>query len=115
MPTYEFRCPEGHEFQRFYKTISSAESEAACPECGATAGRKLSAGAGLLFKGSGFYLTDYGKNAHRGGAPKPAEGGGAAPKSEGKGEAPKSDTPRAEPAKPKTESPKPSAKPTKSE
>ena len=65
MPTYEYRCPEGHEFERFYRKISDAAAEVACPECGKIAARRLSAGAGLLFKGSGFYLTDYGKNAHR--------------------------------------------------
>jgi putative FmdB family regulatory protein len=65
MPTYEFRCPNGHEFERFYRKISDAASDLPCPECGAAAERQLSAGAGLLFKGSGFYLTDYGKNAHR--------------------------------------------------
>jgi len=65
MPTYEFRCPDGHEFERFYRKISDASPEVACPECGKPAVRKLSGGAGLHFKGSGFYLTDYGKNAHR--------------------------------------------------
>jgi putative FmdB family regulatory protein len=65
MPTYEYRCPEGHEFERFYRKISDATGELPCPECGQPAVRVLSAGAGLLFKGSGFYLTDYGKNAHR--------------------------------------------------
>src|SRR5690348_12106667 len=71
MPTYEFRCPRGHEFEKFYRTISSAEAQAACPECGELAERILSP-AGFAFKGSGFYLTDYGKNAHRekGSAPK---------------------------------------------
>jgi putative FmdB family regulatory protein len=71
MPTYEFRCPNGHEFEKFYRTISGAEAQAACPECGALAERILSP-AGFSFKGSGFYLTDYGKNAHRdkGSAPK---------------------------------------------
>ena len=74
MPTYEYRCPEGHDFERFYRKISDAVSEVACPVCGKVAERRMSAGAGLLFKGSGFYLTDYGKNAHRssGAAPKPA-------------------------------------------
>ena len=66
MPTYEFRCPDGHVFDRFYRKMSDAVSEVACPECGKIATRQMSAGAGLLFKGSGFYLTDYGKNAHRG-------------------------------------------------
>src|SRR5918992_4435819 len=81
MPTYEFRCPNGHEFERFYRKISDAAADLPCPECGAVAGRQLSAGAGLLFKGSGFYLTDYGKNAHRktgsaGGGPKSGEKSG---------------------------------------
>jgi putative FmdB family regulatory protein len=65
MPTYEYRCPNGHEFERFFRKISDATGDVACPECGKIAERQLSAGAGLLFKGSGFYLTDYGKNAHR--------------------------------------------------
>ena len=69
MPTYGFRCPNGHEFDRFYKTISAGVSELPCPECGAIATRQLFGG-GLVFKGSGFYLTDYGKNAHRGTGPK---------------------------------------------
>ena len=69
MPTYEYRCPEGHEFERFYRKISDAESELPCPECGKVATRRLTGGAGLVFKGSGFYLTDYGKNAHRKGEP----------------------------------------------
>jgi putative FmdB family regulatory protein len=80
MPTYEYRCPEGHDFEKFFRTISSAASTLPCPKCGAEAERQLSGGAGLMFKGSGFYLTDYGKNAH---APKPPA------KSEGKAEAAK--------------------------
>ena len=39
MPTYEFRCPVGHEFERFYGRISESPSEVACPECGAMAER----------------------------------------------------------------------------
>ena len=69
MPTYEFRCPDGHEFEKFYRKISDAASELPCPQCGKPATRLVSGGAGLLFKGSGFYLTDYGKNAHRKAAP----------------------------------------------
>lgn len=64
MPTYEFRCPRGHDFEKFYRTISGAEAQAACPECGELAERILSP-TGFSFKGSGFYLTDYGRNAHR--------------------------------------------------
>jgi putative FmdB family regulatory protein len=98
MPTYEFRCPAGHEFDRFYKTISTAPSEVPCPECGAIAARQLSAGAGFQFKGSGFYLTDYGKNAHRGGeGPKAGVQKGEGQTTEGqKGEGQKAEGQKAE-------------------
>ena len=69
MPTYEYRCPEGHEFDRFYRKMGDAASELPCPQCGKPATRQLTGGAGLVFKGSGFYLTDYGKNANRKGGP----------------------------------------------
>jgi putative FmdB family regulatory protein len=57
MPTYEYRCPSGHKFERFQRM--SEKPKADCPECGESAERLLSAGAGFLFKGSGFYATDY--------------------------------------------------------
>src|ERR1043166_4119421 len=117
MPTYEYRCPEGHEFERFYRKISDAAPQVECPECGKIAERKMSAGAGLLFKGSGFYLTDYGKNAHRGEAPKKAESGDGGSKESKPAEttAAKSETKPAEakPA-PKTEA-KPASSPKKAD
>jgi len=110
MPTYEFRCPNGHDFERFYKTISAGEAEVPCPECGAVATRRLSGGAGLLFKGSGFYLTDYGKNAHRkSGADTPKtdtkpETSSAKPESKPDTSTAKSESkPAAKPSKPKSE------------
>ena len=60
MPTYEYQCPEGHEFELFQKM--SEKPRAKCPVCGKMASRKISGGAGLVFKGSGFYITDYGKD-----------------------------------------------------
>jgi putative FmdB family regulatory protein len=93
MPTYEFRCPDGHEFERFYRKMSDAIPEVACPECGKLAVRLLSGGAGIHFKGSGFYLTDYGKNAHRGKA-EAASGeakSGDAPSGESRGSDAKAD------------------------
>ncbi len=57
MPTYEYRCPKGHAFDLFQRM--SDEPGAACPECGAAAERILSGGAGFIFKGDGFYITDY--------------------------------------------------------
>ncbi|MEQ8331200.1 MAG: zinc ribbon domain-containing protein [Longimicrobiales bacterium] len=57
MPTYEYRCAEGHAFEVFQRM--SDEPVSTCPECGAAAERQISAGAGFLFKGDGFYVTDY--------------------------------------------------------
>jgi putative FmdB family regulatory protein len=58
MPTYEYRCTScAEEFEKFQRM--SDEPVAECPECGSRAERRLSAGGGLLFKGSGFYSTDY--------------------------------------------------------
>ena len=58
MPTYEYKCPKGHLFEKFYPTITSKRT-ATCPTCGKKAERQLSGGGGLVFKGSGFYITDY--------------------------------------------------------
>lgn len=74
MPTYEFRCEAGHTFDRFLK-MSEAPLELACVECGKPATRQMSGGAGLVFKGSGFYLTDYGRAGQK---PLAAEGSTAA-------------------------------------
>ncbi len=52
MPTYEYRCPKGHDFELFQKM--SDEPRASCPQCGAESERLLSGGAGFLFKGGGF-------------------------------------------------------------
>mgnify|MGYP001764280518 CR=1 FL=1 len=57
MPTYEYRSQKGHEFEVFQRMSEPPVDK--CPQCGAPAERKLSAGAGVLFKGSGFYITDY--------------------------------------------------------
>jgi putative FmdB family regulatory protein len=94
MPTYEFRCQNGHLSEQFHR-ISDAPAAIACPTCGAEAGRAISGGAGLVFKGSGFYLTDYGKNAHRGNAPAAKSGEGGASDS-GKSEGGKSESSKSE-------------------
>lgn len=59
MPTYSYQCTDcGHEFDLFQKI--TADPEKVCPECKKeTLKRLIGAGAGLLFKGSGFYITDY--------------------------------------------------------
>jgi putative FmdB family regulatory protein len=76
VPTYEYRCPEGHEFEKFQRMSDPPEAE--CPECGQAAERILSGGAGLLFKGEGFYITDYRSDSYKKAAQKdkgPAKGG----------------------------------------
>lgn len=60
MPTYEYECEKcGHVFEE-YQSIS-AEPLSNCPkeDCNGPVKRLFSAGAGFLFKGSGFYITDY--------------------------------------------------------
>ena len=88
MPTYEYRCAEGHEFEAFQKMSDDPLTE--CPECDAPAERKISSGAGLVFKGSGFYITDYKKAGEKKGqsAEGKSEGGSsdAGSGSGGKGE-----------------------------
>jgi putative FmdB family regulatory protein len=60
MPTYEYQCPDGHVFEKFQKMSDKPRGK--CPVCGKMATRKISGGAGLVFKGTGFYITDYGKD-----------------------------------------------------
>ena len=59
MPTYEYKCDAcGHAFEKFHSM--SADPIKVCPVCGKESVRRLiGTGAGLIFKGSGFYITDY--------------------------------------------------------
>lgn len=58
MPTYEYECTVcGHTFEKFQSI--KAEPVKNCPICGKKVRRLIGAGAGLIFKGSGFYITDY--------------------------------------------------------
>ncbi len=58
MPTYAYACPKcGHEYDKLQKI--SDDTRAKCPECGTRGERLISGGAGRVFKGSGFYITDY--------------------------------------------------------
>lgn len=60
MPTYEYYCTScGFEFEEFQSIAS--EPISVCPNCKAPVQRKISGGSGLIFKGSGFYITDYKK------------------------------------------------------
>jgi putative FmdB family regulatory protein len=58
MPTYDYECEKcGHRFEAF-QSISEKPLKS-CPECSGPVKRLIGAGAGLIFKGSGFYITDY--------------------------------------------------------
>ena len=65
MPTYEYICDNcGYEFEKF-QTIT-AKSLRTCPKCGTKKLKRLiGTGAGIIFKGSGFYKTDYRSDSYK--------------------------------------------------
>ena len=82
MPTYEYRCRScDHEWEEF-QSITLAPTKK-CPKCRkAKAERIISAGGGILFKGSGFYQTDYRSESYKKGADaakKSSEGSSGSP------------------------------------
>ena len=68
MPTYEYTCEScGHEFEQFQSI--TAKPIRVCPKCGkASVKRLIGVGAGIIFKGSGFYETDYRSESYKKGA-----------------------------------------------
>ena len=86
MPTYVYRCAQGHTFELFHGI--SDESPKRCPECGAEAKRVPASGAGFLFKGSGFYITDYRSKGYQESAKKEGGASGAKPAPSGDGGSP---------------------------
>jgi predicted nucleic acid-binding Zn ribbon protein len=95
MPTYEFRCPDGTIIERVFR-ISEVPNEIPVPDGEGMATRIISGGAALLFKGSGFYITDYGKDGKKDQRP---AGDGKSTSSESKPSA----APSTPPASPKSE------------
>ena len=83
MPTYAYRCKScSHEFEELQRITDDPLK--ICPSCHKpTLVRIIGGGAGLVFKGSGFYLTDYKKTSSGGGE---SSGGGSKKKDEGKSE-----------------------------
>lgn len=95
MPTYEYRCGAcQHEFEQFQSITAKALKK--CPACGKGAlVRLIGTGAGVLFKGDGFYQTDYRSESYR----KAAEAEKPKTDAAAKSEPPKSETPaKSEPA-----------------
>jgi len=103
MPTYEFRAPDGSIHERTFRMSEVPQSITL--DDGSVAERMISAGVGLLFKGEGFYITDYGKDGkkdQRAAAAKPAAD------SKADSAAPKADAPTTDAPAPKAEA-KPAA------
>jgi len=65
MPTYDYKCEAcGYSFEKFQSITSSAIRK--CPRCGRLKVKRLiGTGAGIIFKGSGFYQTDYRSESYR--------------------------------------------------
>jgi putative FmdB family regulatory protein len=65
MPTYDYECDAcGHKFEKFQPITARAVRK--CPVCRKSAVRRLiGTGAGVIFKGSGFYQTDYRSDSYR--------------------------------------------------
>jgi putative FmdB family regulatory protein len=79
MPTYEYECKScGHTFDVFQNM--SDEPVKICPKCGSEVRRLIRGGTGVIFKGSGFYITD--KNKSSGGSPSKVKKDGKTPAAE---------------------------------
>jgi len=95
MPNYDYECLEcGKRFEVFHSMNDDKLTDCPQPDCAGKVRRLLGTGGGIIFKGSGFYQTDYRSTSYESGAKadKPPE------KSEPKPETKKADTPA--PAKP---------------
>ena len=90
MPTYEYRGPDGHVFEKFQKMAEKPRAK--CPVCGKAAMRMISGGAGLVFKGTGFYITDYGKDGKGPRKPESESAADTKPASDAKAESAKPET-----------------------
>lgn len=93
MPTYDYVCDRcGHEFELFQKMTDPPRKR--CPRCRGAIRRRIGAGSGLLFKGSGFYATDYRSADYKSKAREESSGPKIASPSEGKAEGGKGDAPK---------------------
>jgi putative FmdB family regulatory protein len=100
MPTYDYECDDcGHTFELFQSISEPVKKK--CPQCGKPKLRRLfGTGAAVVFKGSGFYQTDYRSESYKKGAEKdkPASESKADSKSEGKSESKPASTDKKTPA-----------------
>jgi putative FmdB family regulatory protein len=98
MPTYDYICDDcAHEFEAFESI--KADPQKICPACGKdTLRRKIGPGAAILFKGSGFYITDYRSDSYKEKAK--SESGNGSSSSGGEGGKTASSTPAASASSP---------------
>jgi len=82
MPTYEYECPQCGVFEQFQRMTEKPLTR--CPSCRRTVRRLIGSGAGLLFKGNGFYLTDYRSESYKQAAKR--ESGGSSSESKNSAE-----------------------------
>jgi putative FmdB family regulatory protein len=81
MPTYEYECTTcGHTFDAFQSITAAPLSS--CPQCRGKVRRLIGGGMGVIFKGSGFYTTDYKKSSALTGGNGKGKDTGAAPAAE---------------------------------
>jgi putative FmdB family regulatory protein len=78
VPIYEYRCPNGHVFERFQSMTAPAPEK--CDVCGAAPVEVVLYPVAIHYKGSGFYSTDYGKGKKK----ESGDGGGESKKTESK-------------------------------
>ena len=69
MPTYEYECTKcGYIFEKFHSITDVSHKQ--CPKCKGSVKRNIGSGAGIIFKGSGFYATDYRSKSYKEGLKK---------------------------------------------
>ncbi len=90
MPTYIYKREDGTTFEIDQRITEDALTE--CPTTGQAVKRVITGGTGLIFKGSGFYLTDYARKGANGNGEKKSTGSGDAAKAEAKSESKSSDS-----------------------
>ncbi|MGP0066375.1 MAG: FmdB family zinc ribbon protein [Isosphaeraceae bacterium] len=108
MPTYDYICDEcGHEFEAYESIMAQPRTE--CPECKQLKlRRKIGPGAAILFKGSGFYQTDYRSDSYKKAAEadKSSSNGAAKPSGDAAASTSTSSPSSSEPTKPAASTPK---------
>jgi len=78
MPTYEYECTKcGHQFEIVQSMKDPHLKDCPQPGCEGPIRRKIGRGAGIIFKGSGFYQTDYRSDAYKAAAKSDSGGGGS--------------------------------------